>query len=221
MRTKNLGLLLNEIMNKCFEERKRKNLCYKCGKRPPREGKLMCQECADKNRISSKEYRNWITSMGFCYRCKKERIFGDEKICPECLAKASIINKKSVEKRYGNFHNFYLDDIAKIKAKGLCRACRKEKVLEGHTYCAECLAKNNERCRRERAKKSLNRVGIDRSERFSFGLCYLCGEPLDIPDKRLCSSCCEKLGHNFDGHRNKNQVWRKNSQLVFGGFEHG
>ena len=181
---------------------------------------MLCQECADADNVRHKKDREWYANMGFCYRCGKERVFGEEKICPECLAKASIVNKKYIEKKYGDFHAFYLADIAKIKAKGVCRSCRTVKAVEGHTYCAKCLAKQNERNKRRDRLLRLNRVGIGRNERPSYGLCYICGNPLDT-DKRLCSSCCMKIGHNFGRNRSKNQAWEKDNKRVFGGVAHG
>lgn len=210
-------------MNECYARRKSKNLCVKCGKRPPREGRVLCKECADKDNARRKEDVKWYKERHICYKCGKERVYGDEKICPECLVKAYISNKKSREKIYGSDHNFYVVNIAKLKEQGLCRSCQTRKVAEGHTYCPECLAKQNARSKKRRERERLNKVGIDRSERPSYGLCYTCGQPLDDPEKRLCAECCRKAGHKFDGHRNKNRnkAWQQSNQLVFGGVLRG
>ena len=161
-----------------------------------------------------------MKKQGFCPRCGKNKLWGDEKTCPECLADASIINRRSREKHYGSQHNYYVTDITRLKAEGLCRGCRKYKVMEGHTYCIACLVKKRERSKRDRLFKS-GSDGIDRSERPSYGMCYTCGQPLDT-DKRLCSKCSEQRAKNFKGIRGTNAYWRNdNAQLTLGGVLRG
>jgi len=143
---------------------------------------------------------------------------GDEKRCPECLAKAYIANIKTRRKHYGSNHDYYVMDIAKLKENGLCRGCRRNKVAEGHTYCMTCLVKKRERDRQDRLKKTGD--GLSRSERYSYGLCYRCGEPLDT-DKRLCSTCCEATAKNFRGIRGTNAYWQADNKRVFGGAANG
>lgn len=79
------------------------------------------------------------------------------------------------------------------------------------TYCEKCLAKKRifERKRREK------NVPIPRSERYNYGLCYTCGEPLDS-DKRLCQKCCERGTLNLKHNKldNSNHPWRYDNQIL-------
>ena len=209
---------MNKVTKAQYEKYKENGICVKCGKKKAEPGKVMCKECAEIVRVYHAETREWLKSIGYCPRCGKNKLFGDEKLCPECLADAAIKNKKSREKHYGSNHNYYVMDIARLKEKGLCRSCRKNKVVEGHTYCATCLAKKRERSRKYRQKKTGNY--LHRSEWYSYGLCYHCGKPLDNDEKRLCNDCCEKIAKNFKGIRSTNAYWKADNQLL-GGVSHG
>ena len=178
----------------------------------------MCAECADKVRKYQEESRVWAKERKLCPRCLKNRLMGEERTCPECLAIASIYNKKSREKHYGTSHDYYVMDIARIKAQGLCRSCRKQKVAEGHTYCPTCLIKHRNRKRKDH-QYDFNDF-IPRSERRGYNLCYRCGNPLDS-DKNLCTACCESVVKNFKGIRGNNTYWKQGNQLIFGGVADG
>lgn len=182
-----------------------------------REGKTMCAECAEKVRKYHAENRAWAKEHNFCPRCMKNKLMGQEKICIECLADAAIINKRSREKNYGNNHNYYVMDIARLKERGICRGCRKNKVAEGHTYCQGCLAKK--RIRRRRDYQRETKDFIPRSERRSFNLCYRCGDILDS-NKGLCQKCSVDVAKNFKGIRGTNAYWKRDNQMI-GGVSHG
>jgi predicted amidophosphoribosyltransferase len=195
-----------------YERYKAQGICVRCGSRKAKEGRVMCSECAEKMKKAQNETRKWAREHGFCPRCLRNRLWGQEKICPECLADAAIANKKSREKYYGGNHEYYIMDITRLKAKGLCRGCRKNKVSTGHTYCEACLEKKRRRFRKK------NEGYISRSERRFYGLCYRCGNPLDT-DKGLCSECCDKVAQNFKGIRGTNAYWKAdNQQLTFRRF---
>ena len=208
------------MTKKQYYEYKEKGKCVRgCG-RDAREGKAMCQECADKVSKYKRENREWAKKFNLCPRCLKNRLMGEEKICPECLAYAAEVNGRSRKKHYGSDHNYYVMDIARLKERGICRGCRTKKVAEGHTYCITCLIKKRERSKNERLKQT--GFGISRSEYFSYGLCYRCGDKLDNEDKRLCSKCSKNVIKNFKGIRGTNSYWRNsNSQLTLGGVLRG
>lgn len=211
MRTIKLALL-QRIMSKNYYKRKSMGLCVGCGKVRPREGKVMCVECANKRKIYQRETREFLRNMGLCPRCGKNKLFGDEKECPECSAMMYEINKRSRKRRNINAMDYYRKDIMRLKSEGLCRSCRKRKAEEGHTYCSICLAKHRERGRTYRRKKE--KTEIDRSERPNYGLCYICGQPIDR-EGRICVKCAEKMTANLPGHRD-NLVWRNGNKLIFG-----
>lgn len=196
---------------------KQQGLCVRgCGRKAV-AGKTMCDACAEKGRQYQRENREWARERGLCPRCMKNKLFGDEKICVECLADASIINRRNREKRYGSEHEYYIMDITRLKENGICRGCRKQKVVTGHTYCMSCLIKKREKSRRARQNETKN--FIPRSERRSFNLCYNCGNPLDT-DKGLCQKCSIAKAKNFKGIRSTNAYWKAENQLI-GGVRHG
>lgn len=53
---------------------------------PATKDKVMCCECAEKQRIYRQETRKFLRNLGLCPRCGKNKLFGDEKECPECTA---------------------------------------------------------------------------------------------------------------------------------------
>ena len=66
------------------------------------------------------------------------------------------------------------------KEQGLCTRCGKRKATNG-TVCLDCYAKR-------RRKK----YGIERSERPTYGECYICGRDV-LKGKRVCESCYHRL----------------------------
>lgn len=194
-----------------YERRKEQGLCVGCGKVPPRNGKIMCAECAEKQRVYREDTRKFFKSIGICPRCGKNKLFGDEKTCPECLAYAYAVNNKSKANRNFNSKEWYKKDIAMLKSQGLCRSCRKEKIAIGHTYCPSCLIKHRERAAKYKNKK--DKSGLDRSERPNYGLCYFCGNPIDR-DGRTCKKCAEIVKKNLP-KTGGNSLWKEQNKLIF------
>lgn len=186
-------------------------LCVRCGKVREDQSKVMCTECAEKQKICQRETREYLRNMGLCPRCGKNKLFGNEKECPECVAMMYEINQRSRKRRNVTAMDYYRKDIVRLKENGLCRGCRKRKVAEGHTYCTICLVKHRERSKEYRKKKVEN--GLERSERPSYGLCYTCGEPLDR-EGRVCKKCAEIMTNNLPRDRN-NLAWRNSNKLIF------
>lgn len=182
----------------------------RCGKVKAVQGKVMCAECAEKSKVYRQETREFLRNMGLCPRCGKNKLFGDEKECPECSAMMYEINQRSRERRSITAMDYYRKDIVRLKSEGLCRSCRKRKVAEGHTYCSVCLVKHRERGRIYRRKKD---NAIDRSERPNYGLCYICGEPLDR-EGNVCVKCADKMTANLPKYRD-NLAWKNENKLIF------
>lgn len=171
----------------------------------------MCTECAEKVKIYERETRAFLKNLGLCPRCGKNQLFGDEKECLECRAMMYELNKKSRERRNITAMDYYRREIKILKEHGLCRSCRKRKVAEGHTYCSICLARKLERGKELRKRKE--KVGLDRSERPSYGFCYTCGEPLDR-EGRICKKCAEIMTANLPWNSD-NKNWRADNKLIF------
>lgn len=193
-----------------YLRRKSLGLCVKCGKQAV-TGKVMCVECAEKQRIYRKENREFFKSMGLCSRCGKNKLFGNEKECPECLAMMYEINRKSKERRNITSSDYFKKYYQQSKENGLCCNCRTREAVEGHVYCQNCLAKHRENGRKYRRKK--DKIGLERSERPNYGFCYTCGNTLDR-EGRVCQSCADKMTKNLPSQRN-NILWRNDNKLIF------
>ena len=194
-----------------YERRKSQGLCVGCGRVKAVQGRVMCAECAEKQKIYQRETREYLRNLGLCPRCGKNKLFGDEKECPECTAMMYEINQRSRKRRNVTAMDYYRKDIARIKEHGLCRSCRKRKVKEGHTYCSICLAKKREQGKEYRRKK--DKIGLERSERPNYGFCYTCGEPLGR-EGRICKKCAEIMTNNLP-EKSDNLSWRKDNKLIF------
>lgn len=193
-----------------YIRRKAQGLCVKCGKQAA-DGRVMCAECAEKQRIYRKENREFFKSMGLCPRCGKNKLFGEEKECPECLAMMYEINKRSKERRNITSSDYFKKYYQQAKESGLCCDCRKRKAVEGHVYCQNCREKRKELGKIYRRSKDNN--ALERSERPDYGLCYTCGNPLDR-DGRICKKCAEKMTKNLPSQRD-NILWRNDNKLIF------
>lgn len=198
------------MSQKTYYERKQKGICTKCGKNKAIEGKVMCQQCLDKQNEYRRKNREFFRKNNLCPVCGKNKLFGDEKMCPECLAYMAEVNKKSREKHGGN-SAYYKRDIARLKENGICRGCRKRKVVTGKTYCEICLEKKRIRSKEYRRKKSGE--GLRRSERPAYKLCYTCGNKLDR-NGRVCQKCADILTKNLPKERD-NKAWREDNKLLF------
>ena len=190
--------------------RKSKGICVRCGHKQAETGKTMCADCLEVSRKNTAERREWLLGLGYCPVCGREKLEGNEKRCPECLAKIYVANKKYISKRPDITHRNYIARKTVLDEKGLCRQCGKREKAVGKTYCETCLAK-----KRDQKKIAYEKGNIPRSERFGYGLCYRCGQPLDT-DKRLCKACCEKTALNFKKSNvdRINHPWKKDNQLL-------
>ena len=175
-----------------YRSRKEKGLCVKCGKVPPRENKVMCAECAEKERKYENETRAFCRSVGICPVCQKNKLFGDERNCPECRAKNYARNLKQ-PKTIRRINTTYY----KRKKLGLCVKCGDKPPEYNKTMCKRCLIKEQNRAKDYRAKQA----EIPRNERIAYGLCYICGEKLDRYGS-LCKKCSDRVTKNF-GDRDK------------------
>lgn len=198
------------MSKKQYEQRKKDEICVRCGKKPSEENRVMCKDCLEKMRKRNVDNRAFYKKHGLCPRCGKRKLFGKEKTCPECLAEAEIARKRWVQNK-GGASEWYKKDIARLKENGLCRSCRGRKVVIGKTYCEICLIKKREKGRIYRMEKA--KCGISRSERPSYNLCYTCGAALDR-DGRVCTKCAEKMAKNLP-KTGGNAVWRRDNELIF------
>ena len=65
------------MSQKTYYERKQKGICTKFGKNKAIEGKVMCQQCADKQKEYQNKSRQFFRENNLCVRCGKNKVFGD------------------------------------------------------------------------------------------------------------------------------------------------
>jgi len=176
-----------------YERRKQAGLCVDCGKSSPLPGKLRCRECADRKNEKARNDYYWYQEQHICPCCRKTKLIGDEKICLECGAKRYALGRKQSEN--GKKREQRINRENKRRSQGLCPRCGGT-VEDGYVFCKDCRSVRKKiRLRQYRRKHPIIRV-----ERPSYGLCFLCGEPLDT-DMRICSSCHDAMMTRKKGGR--------------------
>jgi hypothetical protein len=189
-----------------YKELKDNGICVYCKKQKASENKVMCDDCRRKQSDKKKSDRIFYKELGICPRCKKNTIYGDEGNCLECRSEMYSINLKykDTEKSREQGRRIYY----KRKQQGLCATCGKRSNIVGSVSCERCLKK-------KRYYNEKYNADIPRSHRVSYGLCYICGNPLDT-DKKLCSVCCEVNTRNLkDTSRGKNKYWIRDNMIAF------
>jgi len=137
------------------ERHRNKNLCMRCGKVPPRENKIYCQECFEKDKkyypVTMKKYYNKRNNSQ-CVKCKIEIKNGA--YCEECK-----IYMKAKDK-VGYYRH---------KTNNLCVFCGIEKDLDG-VLCSKCKIISNNRGKEQRQYQK--RLVIN----YYGNKCFCCGE---------------------------------------------
>ena len=129
-----------------------------------------------------KEEYHFYKSIGICTRCHKNSAEPNKVLCMECADEDS---KRSKEKRLQNINERRKKDLEKyerLKQNHICTYCKRRTAVDGKTKCRICLAviKN---------KRDRKRIGIARSDRLSWGICYICGKNPVVEDKKVCEYC--------------------------------
>ena len=202
----------------CYEKRKEAGMCVSCGINKAMDGKVKCRACQEKHSEYQRKSREFFDSMGLCVRCgQREQAIGF-KYCPECLEKSYEVNRRSVEKNGGTAKYYKAR-----KANGKCVGCGNA-PLPGHVRCAKCMEIHDKYNRLYNARQKYAKNGkIRRSERYEYGLCYICGESLDT-DKRLCKKCTETMIENVkvNWHEQpEDRGWKRANKLLWPSFYSG
>lgn len=190
-------------MNKeTYEFRKTNGICVRCGKEMARTNRVMCEACAEKERVRRSEDRAALSKMNLCPKCGQNRLYGDEKMCLDCREKMYKYNKTRRHSTGKNYNELR-------KQNGLCIKCGRRPPVPGRVKCGICLALERERARNYRLR---NGVDVDRSERPNFGRCYFCGG--EIESGRICNACKERIIKNLP-KKHVNLTWIHDNELVF------
>lgn len=134
------------------------------------------------------EVYDWRKQKGICVNCGIERACIGIILCPDCWEKSNLRNRK-----YYETHKEEVLKNNRINGKklywyrrenGLCTKCG-HKAVKDKSLCLSCITKK----RRKKDPRWNN--DLDRNERPSYGLCYVCAKPLNKYEK-LCDECYEK-----------------------------
>ena len=97
------------------------------------------------------------------------------------------------------------------KAQGLCIWCGKPRSKYSSCFCLECRLKNQ----RKNEKRYREQYGVKRVERPDYGLCYICGSPIEYG--RTCERCKANSRSNLPQF---NEGWysyhKQMNQALFG-----
>ena len=134
-------------------------------------------------------------------------------MCLECADKERDTDKS---KRKQNLQSMRSRDRLKyhrLKEQGICVYCKKRLAVQGKTKCDKCLAKI-------RARRDVNRSDIHRSERVSYGICYICGKNNVIPEHGVCEECYKIRLQAIDKClKNRpeglNNFWKNDNKIIF------
>ena len=160
----------------------------------------------------SQELYIWYKEMGICPQCGTNKASPHRVRCEECLIKNAESSEKQRQKKSQTIrkqkHKSYIRSLRQSrKESGLCVWCGKPICSSSTVFCIDCKIKNQ---RRNEQRK----IGIERSERPSYGFCYTCGEPLNRTG-RVCKKCAEMMTDNLPKERD-NVNWRNDNKFIFG-----
>lgn len=158
-----------------------KGLCPICGKENDRLGKCMCSKCRERNSKNRKEIYEYRKRIHVCVRCGKHKAEPHKTMCINCIESEKIRNAKAYDRDKAT--EAKRKQTAKRIANGKCPECGKHPLYMGGE-CQWCRAK-------QKRYRDSKRQDIERYERPSYGLCYICGNPLDNSDKKVCKKCYE------------------------------
>lgn len=152
---------------------------------------------------------HFYKDLGICVRCHKNPAEPHKVLCLECAFADTERTKRKREEAIERYKKRDLDKYYKLKEQGICTYCKHEKAVAGKTKCAKCLAKI-------RSKKEQKRQDICRSERISYGLCYICGDKA-IDGKGVCQKCYETRLESISKimYMKTDEYWRNDNKVVF------
>ena len=167
-----------------YYQRKEQGLCVKCGD-IARKGKTTCRSCLDKNIQHNKERKEKLKLLGLCITCGHEQAEPNRVKCWECAERDRISSEKrrkdkEVRKQIAKADKSRYE---KNKEGGICTHCGKKPKEKG-LVCISCYNKKRANQRRYDDRHGITR-GISRSERVSYGLCYMCGRKA-IDGRSVC-----------------------------------
>lgn len=153
-------------------------------------------------------------SIGICVRCHKRKAEPNKVMCMECADKDAEYTKRRREMDLAHIKAREAEKYQELKESGICVRCKRRAATPGYVDCPSCRGK-------VRRKRYLERQDIERSERPSYGLCYICGSPV-VEGKKVCESCYEKRLKAMEACLQKrpegfNDYWKSQNHLIYAG----
>ena len=125
----------------------------------------------------SKEEYQYFKKLGICTHCRKEKAEKGKTLCLACK-----MQNREYKKKY---------DPDKMRARDKAnREYRKD-----HGLCVNCGARPWQhglicnKCYTTILRRKSKNTAISRSERVSYGLCYICGKNELVEGKKVCAKC--------------------------------
>lgn len=155
------------------------------------------------------EEYHFYKDLHICVRCHKNPAEPYKVMCMECAIADSKRTKRKRQENKEEQKKHDLDKYYQLKEQGICTYCKHEKAVAGKTKCAKCSAKIKNR-------KEQKRQDIRRSERMSYGLCYICGDKA-INGKGVCQKCYKTRLESVEKimYLPVSKCWKKQNKLVF------
>lgn len=135
-----------------------------------------------------KSGRDFLLKQGICPQCQKRAVEPNKHACYECLGRErdryqrrkaeGSLNKKCTKDNSRKMTEYY-----NRKRAGICTRCGKMNAQYG-LLCGGCYSKY-------RSKQLMKQYDIQRSERPSYGRCYICGNDGLYDGHRVCKECYE------------------------------
>ena len=126
--------------------------------------------------MGNKEEYRFYKERGICPRCRKEKAVASGVCCFDCIEKKQEYDRMRYKKQLESDHKHrekknarWAELCRQRREQGLCQRCGKRPAANNRVHCAMCLAK-------VRRYYNNTRTDIPRSERPSYGLCYICGD---------------------------------------------
>jgi hypothetical protein len=197
-----------------YNFRKENNLCTRCGKVKPKEGRTKCDECTKKQRLSDKKVLDKYKEKGICIECKIKKASHGRTKCDICNPikikekKTIKIDKRKVIDEYSNCRERAKGIYQLRKSEGICTRCGKNKVREEKTTCQECWDQQRITNRKRQLRLIEGRI------------CIECGKSEAVENNQKCSDCLLKSlsrRYGISMERIKEKLREQNGRCFYSG----
>lgn len=175
-----------------------RGICPKCGKRPADGKRVLCAECAARERESKARTYERRLSEGRCTICGGEIEDKRYKTCEKCRGRQKEHAERKRQYAYERYHAY--------KDKGICANCGERWVEPGHVYCKDCRRKND--VSHKRYDPNGEKWRERRRKRIEAGLCIDCSRPVENGHVR-CKRCLEMRRDSEIKYRIRERIRRE------------